>query len=272
MPHGNGLDKRLHSALMMLYEAGGKQTFLNRFMTAVSTLLPGDVHAGMEINYRSGTLQGPLTPVDAIGAAFGSVENAAQAMRELLNDRAENPLLFHAHAPGETRAVRMADFFSREKFHETAVYRSLYRPMRLEQVAALTFGPDPAEPDVILGVAACRSNPVFTDRERDLLEELGPHVLLAYGNSERFTGLELAAGLSPERWERAASRLRLTARQAEVMRAVFQGASNKKTARTLGVSALTVKKHLENIYLTLGVTSREEAVMRLLTASEVDAK
>jgi DNA-binding CsgD family transcriptional regulator len=271
MPHGNGIDNRLHSALMQLYEAGGKQTFLNRFMTAVSTLLPGDVHAGLEVNFRTRTLQGPLTPVDAIGAAFGSVENAAQAMRELLNDRAENPLIYHAHSPGEARAVRMADFFTRAQFHETAVYRSLYRPMRLEQVAALTFQPDPAEPDVILGIAACRSSPAFTDRERDLLQQLGPHVLLAYRNAERFTELELVAGLSPEQWERAAARLRLTARQAEVMRAVCQGASNKKTAKMLGVSALTVKKHLENIYLALGVTSREEAIMRLLSASEVDA-
>jgi DNA-binding CsgD family transcriptional regulator len=40
--------------------------------------------------------------------------------------------------------------------------------------------------------------------------------------------------------------------------------SNVEAAAELGVSPLTLKKHLENIYLLLGVSSRSAAVARLL--------
>ena len=43
------------------------------------------------------------------------------------------------------------------------------------------------------------------------------------------------------------------------------GAGNTRIARTLGVSEATVGKHLENIFLRLGVQSRTEAVAAALT-------
>lgn len=62
----------------------------------------------------------------------------------------------------------------------------------------------------------------------------------------------------------------LTRRQAEVVIALARtGGSNNEIAHELGMSASTVKKHLEGIFRTLQVTSRAAAVLRLheLTAS-----
>lgn len=59
----------------------------------------------------------------------------------------------------------------------------------------------------------------------------------------------------------------LTPRQHEVLRLVAAGQSNTQIARSLLVSEATVRKHLENVYERLQVSSRTAAVARLcLTA------
>jgi DNA-binding CsgD family transcriptional regulator len=54
----------------------------------------------------------------------------------------------------------------------------------------------------------------------------------------------------------------LTARETEILNALGEGMSNKEVARALGISAHTVKFHLETIFRKLGVTSRAEAVAK----------
>ena len=51
----------------------------------------------------------------------------------------------------------------------------------------------------------------------------------------------------------------LTEREAEVLRAVASGASNKAVAVRLGISERTVERHLSNVFAKLGVRSRTEA-------------
>jgi len=52
----------------------------------------------------------------------------------------------------------------------------------------------------------------------------------------------------------------LTPREHDVLSLVGQGMSNKTIARKLGISAHTVKYHLEAVFTKLGVRSRAEAV------------
>jgi two-component system, NarL family, nitrate/nitrite response regulator NarL len=54
----------------------------------------------------------------------------------------------------------------------------------------------------------------------------------------------------------------LTPREVEILAMVGDGASNKAVARRLGISAHTVKFHLEAVFRKLGVTTRAEAVAR----------
>jgi DNA-binding CsgD family transcriptional regulator len=55
----------------------------------------------------------------------------------------------------------------------------------------------------------------------------------------------------------------LTERQRQVIALVHRGSSNKEIAAELAISLGTVKKHLELIYGTLGVTNRTAALHRL---------
>ena len=63
-------------------------------------------------------------------------------------------------------------------------------------------------------------------------------------------------------------RFGLTHREAEILRLVAQGYTNREVAARLYISPLTIRTHLEHIYEKLGVGNRTEAVARVLGTSE----
>lgn len=82
---------------------------------------------------------------------------------------------------------------------------------------------------------------------------------LAEGLSVRLPGQPDRAGFVPPE---PTSRPLLTPRELEVLALVGEGMSNKTIARRLGISAHTVKYHLEAVFTKLAVRSRAEAVTR----------
>jgi LuxR family maltose regulon positive regulatory protein len=54
----------------------------------------------------------------------------------------------------------------------------------------------------------------------------------------------------------------LSPREVEVLRLLADGASNRRIAEMLTLSPLTVKRHVSNIFVKLGVRSRTEAAAR----------
>ena len=73
-----------------------------------------------------------------------------------------------------------------------------------------------------------------------------PHLHAAYVASER-----RRLGVEP-----------LTTRQRQILQYVAAGMGNRQIARRLGLSDATIRKHLENIFARLQVTSRTAAVKR----------
>jgi DNA-binding CsgD family transcriptional regulator len=63
----------------------------------------------------------------------------------------------------------------------------------------------------------------------------------------------------------------LTAREREVLAWVARGKTNAEIARVLWLAPSTVRKHLENVYAKLGVSTRTAAVARLLGLIEAEA-
>jgi LuxR family maltose regulon positive regulatory protein len=63
----------------------------------------------------------------------------------------------------------------------------------------------------------------------------------------------------------------LSEREREILALLAQAMSNKKIATVLNVSAETVKWHLKNIYLKLGVGGRGGAAARFRDLSARDA-
>lgn len=90
-------------------------------------------------------------------------------------------------------------------------------------------------------------SPDFSEREKAMLALIRPH--LAELHARRDRELRGEPHLTPRQWE--------------VLRRVATGASNSQIARSLGLSDATVRKHLENVFLRLGVQSRTEALARV---------
>jgi DNA-binding CsgD family transcriptional regulator len=63
----------------------------------------------------------------------------------------------------------------------------------------------------------------------------------------------------------------LSAREAEIVGWLREGKSNGEMAQILGISALTVKNHLQRIYRLLGVGNRAHAVARCLELRLLEA-
>lgn len=100
--------------------------------------------------------------------------------------------------------------------------------------------------DGLVQLALDRWQGPFTERDVAMLRMLAP--LLARLSRERLTPTLPAA---------------LTTQERRVLSHVAAGRSNAEIASALFVAPSTVRKHLENIYRKLGVTSRVAAVARL---------
>ncbi|MGP0027188.1 MAG: helix-turn-helix domain-containing protein [Streptosporangiaceae bacterium] len=152
---------------------------------------------------------------------------------------------------GDVRSlVRISDFYSARQWHSTGMYQDCCRPYGIEHelMVCLPAGPGwTSGPGRTLRLVFIRGpGPDFSDRDRDLLTVLRPHLHQAYSDAER----------------RRHPTPQLTARHWEVLHLVAAGHTNTQIARRLGISEGTVGTHLENIYRLLQVSSRTAAVTR----------
>ena len=155
---------------------------------------------------------------------------------------------------GDLRTVTtISDFYSARRWHGTGHYADNVRPAGLEHKlqVSLPAGPGPAPgiggPRRTVQLAFWRERGSdFSERDRALLELLRPHLNQAYRDAER----------------RHSGTPRLTPRQWDVLRLAAGGYTNSQIGTRLGVSEGTVRKHLDNIYGRLQVSSRMAAVTR----------
>jgi DNA-binding CsgD family transcriptional regulator len=152
---------------------------------------------------------------------------------------------------GDLRSViKPADFYSARQWHSTAMYTDFDRLMGIKHCLMLCL-PEAPSPTAGPGrhvrlTLDRRSGPDFSERDRAVLTLLRPHLHQAYLDAER----------------RRHPVPRLTPRHSELLQLVAVGHTNAQIARRLGVTEGTVRKHLENVYARLHVSSRTAAVTR----------
>ena len=101
-------------------------------------------------------------------------------------------------------------------------------------------------------------------REAYFLELLHPHLHFALLRSAQKEAVRVPT--------RAAAVARpLSAREAEILGWVREGKSNDEIGSILGISALTVKNHLQRVYRALGVSNRAHALSRCHALGLLDA-
>jgi DNA-binding CsgD family transcriptional regulator len=145
---------------------------------------------------------------------------------------------------GDLRSItKISDFYSARQWHGTGMYRDCLRgEIEHEMMVCLPAGPGRSVRLIFFRGAGAD----FSERDRGLLALLRPHLHEAYRAAER-----TRCGV-PE----------LTRRQRELLHLVADGYTNAQIGRRLGLAEGTVRKHLENIFAKLQVSTRTAAVIK----------
>ncbi|MFL6692128.1 MAG: LuxR C-terminal-related transcriptional regulator [Ramlibacter sp.] len=174
----------------------------------------------------------------------------------------EHPLVRHHGVDGGTSSWRIADAMPRRRFLDSAIYAEYYRRVGLDQAVAVPLWMDGR---TLVSLVLNRRGVPFSDRDRDRLELLRPHLAFLYRLACRAPAAKEAnepAALRPRqqgRWPDS-----LTPRECQVVHWLAHGKTDADIAAQLGTSTRTVHKHLEHVYVKLGVETRTAAVMRAL--------
>ena len=139
--------------------------------------------------------------------------------------------------------TKISDFYSTRQWHSTGMYRDYFRgEIEHEVMVCLPAGPGRSVRLIFFRGAGAD----FSERDRGLLALLRPHLYEAYRAAER----------------RRSGAAELTRRQRELLHLVADGYTNAQIGRRLGLAEGTVRKHLENIFARLQVSSRTAAVVK----------
>jgi DNA-binding CsgD family transcriptional regulator len=146
-------------------------------------------------------------------------------------------------------AHQMTDFMSVRELMNLPIYTECLSPFKCIAAVAL-----PTAPNRTRVFQFMREDPKpFTEHEMTTLRLMAPHLYTLYQ--------EAALRRGP--------RVRLTRRELDVLRCVARGLATPQIAEQLVVSPSTVRKHLENAFGKLGVSSRTAAVARMFPEAEV---
>lgn len=122
-----------------------------------------------------------------------------------------------------------------------------------------------ADGRTLVSIVLNRRSLDFSERDRERLELLRPHLGFLYRQACSDTAASRPdfppRRLAPEPPDQAPPGL--TAREGEVMHWLSRGKTDAEIAALLSISPRTVHKHLEHIYVKLGVETRTAAVMRV---------
>lgn len=183
----------------------------------------------------------------------------------------EHPLVRYHGIDGGHATHRISDALSARDFRRTGLYADYYLRVGLDHAIAVPLFVDGR---TLVSIVLNRRGLDFSERDRERLELLRPHLAFLYRQACAATPPSrvpaAAVPLAPAEPEPMPSGL--TVREGEVMHWLSRGKTDSEIAALLAISPRTVHKHLEHIYVKLGVETRTAAVMRALAMRTPDGR
>jgi len=220
----------------------GVDALAESVLRALPALVASEVSSLSICDLASGRRRVISTPAGAIGA-----DDRACFDRHFR----EHPLVhYHADLRG-AGAHRISDSLPFARFRHTALYSDYYRRIGIDHAVALPIQVDERR---LVSFVLNRRGRDFSDRDRDALDMVAAPLARMYAQSEAIERAGLA-GLRLNTSE-------LTAREREVLHWLAAGKTDREIGVLLVCSHRTVQKHLQRVYVKLGVETRTAAVMR----------
>jgi DNA-binding NarL/FixJ family response regulator len=165
----------------------------------------------------------------------------------------------------QTATYSLETFFSPESRAHSAIENELFRPLGIRQQIAVLF----PVTDVAAGLSISRDGEPFTEAERRLLAQLGPHLAQAHRNHLLLTPpAERPAAYRNLAWQRLRSS-GFSRRECEVLQWLAEGKSDEEIALILGLSRKTVSNHVLDLLHKLGERKRIDGVNAALRIVEL---
>jgi len=145
-----------------------------RVLEGLRRLIPCDLIGYNEINPGGGQALMVLDPpsLDRSG------REGQMAFQRLA---AQHPILRYHARTGDGRALKISDFLSRDEFHRLDLYAESFRLIGAEDQLAVAL---PSAPPLVIGLAFNRSRRSFSERDRQVLNLVRPHLVQARRNAE----------------------------------------------------------------------------------------
>jgi DNA-binding CsgD family transcriptional regulator len=153
---------------------------------------------------------------------------------------------------GSTRgaaALRFSDLLAVRAYRRLPIYEYFFGPCGVEHKLDVRVWPTGHHVDV----GCWRERGDFDEQEREVFGALRPYLTVIL---RRATGTAIAARLRDA--------FGLTAREAAVLALVVRGHRAPEIAHELVIAEGTARKHIERVYRKLGVSTRAQAIARVL--------
>lgn len=232
------------AALDMLHglhaSSGDAATYARAAVRALHGMVAAEITTLSVCNLRTGHRSVVATP----GAAFSRAEIEAFDLHFR-----EHPLVRFHGARQRLVAQRISDCMPMRAFRDSGLYADYYARIGIDHAVAVPLMVDRG---LLVSFVLNRTASDFSDRERELLDLLRPHLARFYAQA--------CTSSSPASLEGADASL--TPREKEVLAWLARGKTDRDIGQILGISQRTVQKHLEHVYVKLGVETRTAAVLR----------
>lgn len=236
-------------------EAGeGVEALARAAVEALPSLVASEITSLSVCDLQSGRRHVVATPAAAIGAEERACFDRYFRVHPLVH--------YHADLRGPG-AHRISDSLPFSRFRHTGLYCEYYRRIGIDHAVALPIHVDDR---TLVSFVLNRRRRDFSDRDRALLDLVGAPLSRLYLKAralEQLRSTPMAAALRAPQLQA----LGVTPREAEVLAWLGAGKTDRDIAVLLGCAHRTVQKHLQRLYVKLGVETRTAAVMRALGTS-----
>jgi DNA-binding CsgD family transcriptional regulator len=238
-------------------ESANLDGFLRGGVTCLPRLVPSDLTHVSVCDLDSGRRAVVSDVPGAISSRDLETFNRYFSVNPLVRAHGRNP---------RARTRRISDLVPEREFRRTPLYDEYYRAVGIDYVMAL---PVHVDGNQLVSFVFNRMDGDFSDRDRACVETIRPHLGDLYRMARALDDARAAWGVpsTPVSPAPPCPGPPLTDREQEVLRWLAGGKTDKDIADILAISPRTVHKHLQRIYVKLGVETRTAAVVRAMKHS-----